>query len=141
MASTTQALRHASNILLRDSTIARPSLRFFSGRAAAITPRQHLLTSKAPSWQQARKFTRSTRRYALVEESDELRSGYVGGDPVPVRYALVEEAVELRGGYVGIECVEGGGDAEPVRLLVFIGGGIPVLDGPVADPGDDEVVL
>ncbi|KAJ9610566.1 carbamoyl-phosphate synthase (glutamine-hydrolyzing) cpa2 [Cladophialophora chaetospira] len=96
MASSTRVLRQATGILLRDcAPIARPSLRSFSGRATAITTRQHILTSKAPSWQQARKFTRSTRRYALVEEAPRpeayLESGAIeyGKNLVDVKKVLV----------------------------------------------------
>ncbi|EXJ56987.1 carbamoyl-phosphate synthase arginine-specific large chain [Cladophialophora yegresii CBS 114405] len=96
MASTTRALRQASGILRRDcAPIVRPSLRPFSARTGAITARQHLLASKPPSWQQVRKFTRSARRCALVEEAPRpeayLESGAIdyGKNLVDVKKVLV----------------------------------------------------
>jgi carbamoyl-phosphate synthase large subunit len=96
MAMTTRALRQARGLLLRDCTpVARPSLRSFSSPTSALTTRQHLLTSKTPSWQHVRKFHRSTRRCALVEEAPRpeayLESGVIeyGKNLVDVKKVIV----------------------------------------------------
>lgn len=91
MASTTRALRQASGLLLRDYTaVARPSLRSFTGRAIAVSPGQHLLTPKAPSWQQVRKFTRSAPRYALVEEAPLRPEAYLESGAIQYGKNLVD---------------------------------------------------
>lgn len=72
MASSTRVLRQASGLLLRDCAPKPcPSHRAFSirTRIAPIATRQHLLSPKTPSWQQVRKFTRSTKRYAAVDSA------------------------------------------------------------------------
>lgn len=104
MALSTRALRHASGVLLKDCTpqTSRPVLhRAFStaGRSPShfiARQQHHLLTSKTPSWQQARKFTRSTAaRYAAVQEPPRaesyLESGVVeqGKNLVDVKKVLV----------------------------------------------------
>ncbi|KIX01803.1 carbamoyl-phosphate synthase arginine-specific large chain [Rhinocladiella mackenziei CBS 650.93] len=97
MAASARALRQASGILLRDSIAKpRPSPRAFGTRnAPAVATRQHLLSPKAPSWQQVRKFSRSTKRSAAVQEAPRkeayLESGVVepGKNLVDVKKVLV----------------------------------------------------
>ncbi|KEF59043.1 carbamoyl-phosphate synthase large subunit [Exophiala aquamarina CBS 119918] len=96
MALSTRALRNASGVLLKDCTPrSRPSLRFFSTCRTPLFTRQHLLTSKTPTWQQTRKFSRSTARYAAVQEPPRaesyLESGVVeqGKNLVDVKKVLV----------------------------------------------------
>ncbi|KAG9769021.1 Carbamoyl-phosphate synthase arginine-specific large chain [Exophiala dermatitidis] len=68
MAASARALRQASGILLRECTPKpRLSPRAFSTRAATPAAREHLLTPRAPTWQQLRKFTRSAKRGAAVQ--------------------------------------------------------------------------
>ncbi|KAK5044375.1 argininosuccinate lyase [Exophiala bonariae] len=96
MAVSTRALRNASGVLLRDCTPrARPALRAFSTYRPSLVARQHLLTSKTPTWQATRKFTRATGRYAAVQEPPRaesyLESGVVeqGKNLVDVKKVLV----------------------------------------------------
>ncbi|EXJ74279.1 carbamoyl-phosphate synthase arginine-specific large chain [Cladophialophora psammophila CBS 110553] len=96
MASTTRALRQASGILLRDCTpVPRLSARHFSTRTPSLAVRQHLVNPKTPSWQQVKRFTRSTKRRALVQEAPRpeayLESGAIeyGKNLVDVKKVLV----------------------------------------------------
>jgi carbamoyl-phosphate synthase large subunit len=96
MAASARALRQASSILRRECAPKAPfSPRVFSTRITPIATRQHLLSHKAPSWQQVRKFTRSTKRYAAVETAPRpeayLESGVVesGKNLVDVKKVLV----------------------------------------------------
>ncbi|EXJ86949.1 carbamoyl-phosphate synthase arginine-specific large chain [Capronia epimyces CBS 606.96] len=96
MAASARALRQASGILLRDCTPkTRPSPRTFSTRIAAPVTRQHLLSHRAPSWQQVRKFTRSSKRSAAVQTPPRpeayLESGVIepGKNLVDVKKVLV----------------------------------------------------
>lgn len=97
MAASTRALQQTSRLVLLRGCLPkpRPSLRSFSSRALPLTHREHLLTSKTPAWQQARKFTRSTRRYAAVQEAPRaesyLESGVIepGKNLVDVKKVLV----------------------------------------------------
>lgn len=96
MAASTRALHQASRFALRQS-LPKPqsSLRSFSTRTLPLAHRQHLLSFKTPAWQQARKFTRSTRRYAAVQEAPRaesyLESGIIeqGKNLVDVKKVLV----------------------------------------------------
>lgn len=96
MAVSTRALRNASGVLLRDcAPRTRPALRPFSTYRPTLIARQHLLTSKTPTWQTTRKFTRATARYAAVQEPPRaesyLESGVVeqGKNLVDVKKVLV----------------------------------------------------
>ncbi|KIW23302.1 carbamoyl-phosphate synthase arginine-specific large chain [Cladophialophora immunda] len=96
MASTARALRQASGILLRDcAPVPRLSARPFSTRAPSLAVRQHLVNSKTPSWQQVKRFTRSTKRRALVQEAPRpeayLESGAIeyGKNLVDVKKVIV----------------------------------------------------
>ncbi|RVX74544.1 Carbamoyl-phosphate synthase arginine-specific large chain [Exophiala mesophila] len=96
MAASTRALHQASRFALRQS-LPKPqsSLRSFSTRALPLAHRQHLVTFKTPAWQQARKFARSTKRYAAVQEAPRaesyLESGVIepGKNLVDVKKVLV----------------------------------------------------
>lgn len=96
MASSSRVLRQASSILLREYH-PKPRLiaRSFSTQIGPIGARQHLLSSKTPSWQQYRKFSRTTRRYAAVQEAPRaeayLESGVIepGKNLVDVKKVLV----------------------------------------------------
>ncbi|KIW92121.1 carbamoyl-phosphate synthase arginine-specific large chain [Cladophialophora bantiana CBS 173.52] len=96
MASTTRALRQASGILLRDcAPVSRLSARHFSTRTPSLAVRQHLVNPKTPSWQQVKRFTRSTKRRALVQEAPRpeayLESGAIeyGKNLVDVKKVIV----------------------------------------------------
>ena len=96
MAASTRALRQASGVLLRECVPKpRPILRAFSTRTAPIATTRHLLSPKTPSWQQVRKFSRSTKRYAAVQEAPRpeayIESGAVesGKNLVDVKKVLV----------------------------------------------------
>ena len=96
MAASTRALRHGCGILLRECPLKpRPTPRSFSTRVVATTSRQHLLNPKAPSWQQVRRLTRSSKRYTAVEEAPRpeayLESGVIeqGKNLIDVKKVLV----------------------------------------------------
>jgi len=70
MASSSRCLRQASSLLFQQSRpVARLPGRGFSTWIIKSPATSHLLVQKTPSWQQARKFTRSTRRLAAVQEA------------------------------------------------------------------------
>lgn len=96
MAVSARALRQVSGRLLREcAPKPRPSHRPFSTCITPLETRQHLLNQKTPSWQQARKFTRSARRYAAVQTAPRpeayLESGVIepGKNLVDVKKVLV----------------------------------------------------
>ncbi|KIW83657.1 carbamoyl-phosphate synthase arginine-specific large chain [Fonsecaea pedrosoi CBS 271.37] len=96
MAATTRALRQASSLLLRDcAPVPRLSARSFSTRTPSLAVRQHLVNPKTPSWQQVKRFTRSTKRRALVQEAPRpeayLESGAIdyGKNLVDVKKVIV----------------------------------------------------
>jgi carbamoyl-phosphate synthase large subunit len=96
MAAPARALRHAASLLTRrPAAETRPIVRAFSSQAAAFPLRSHLITPRAPAWQQARKFARSTKRYAAVQEAPRpeayLESGVIqsGKNLVDVKKVLV----------------------------------------------------
>lgn len=95
MATSARCLRQVSSALLHQArpTIARPAVRAFSTQLAHKP--SHLLAPKQPYWLQNRKFTRSSRRYAAVQEAPRadayLSSGVVepGKNLVDVKKVLV----------------------------------------------------
>ena len=96
MATSTRCMRQAAALLARPQlSEARPALRSFSSLAARPLKRSHLIESRAPAWQQYRKFTRSTKRYAAVQEPPKpeayLQSGAIetGKNLVDVKKVLV----------------------------------------------------
>ncbi|OAG40402.1 carbamoyl-phosphate synthase arginine-specific large chain [Fonsecaea monophora] len=96
MAATTRALRQASSLLLRDcAPVPRLSARSFSTRTPSLAVRQHLVNPRTPSWQQVKRFTRSTKRRALVQEAPRpeayLESGAIdyGKNLVDVKKVIV----------------------------------------------------
>lgn len=82
MASSARCLRQVSSVLLQQArpVLARPSVRAFSSQLLQQKDK-HLLAPKEPYWLQTRKFTRSTRRYAAVQEAPKadayLNSGVI----------------------------------------------------------------
>ena len=96
MASASQSLRHAASILSRQT---RPqigsSTRSFTSQLRPIAVRSHLLSQKAPTWQQQKHFSRSARSDAAVQEAPRpeayLESGVidVGKNLVDVKKVLV----------------------------------------------------
>jgi carbamoyl-phosphate synthase large subunit len=96
MATSTRCLRQAATLLARPHlSEARPTFRSFSSQAARPLQRSHLIESRAPAWQQYRKFTRSAKRYAAVQEAPKpeayLQSGAIqtGKNLVDVKKVLV----------------------------------------------------
>jgi len=95
MASSARCLRQVSSTLLQQArpVLARPSARAFSSHL--LQKDKHLLAPKEPYWLQTRKFTRSTRRYAAVQEAPRadayLSSGVIepGKNLVDVKKVLV----------------------------------------------------
>lgn len=95
MATSARCLRQVSSTLLQQArtVVARPSVRAFSTQFAQKN--NHLLAPKDPYWLQTRKFTRSTRRYAAVQEAPRaeayLASGVIepGKNLVDVKKVLV----------------------------------------------------
>lgn len=74
MASSARCLRQVSSALLQQArpVVARPTLRAFSSQL--VQKNNHLLGTREPYWLQTRKFTRSTRRYAAVQEPPKAES-------------------------------------------------------------------
>lgn len=96
MATSTRCLRQAATLLARTHlSEARPALRSFSSQATKPCQRSHLIESRAPAWQQYRRFTRSSKRYAAVQEAPKpeayLQSGAIqtGKNLVDVKKVLV----------------------------------------------------
>lgn len=96
MATSTRCLRQAATLIVRPHLAeARPALRSFSSQATKSLQRSHLIESRAPAWQQYRKFSRSTKRYAAVQEAPKpeayLQSGAIetGKNLVDVKKVLV----------------------------------------------------
>jgi carbamoyl-phosphate synthase large subunit len=102
MASSSQALRHSLSLLGRPAATPlkaqlRQASRTFASqsylRPTAVTA--HLLRPKTPSWQQNKKLSRTTRRYAAVQEAPRpeayLESGVIdqGKNLVDVKKVLV----------------------------------------------------
>lgn len=95
MATSARCLRQVSSTLLQQARpiVARPLVRAFSTQLAQ--KHDHLLAPKHPYWLQTRKFTRSTRRYAAVQEAPRaeayLASGVIepGKNLVDVKKVLV----------------------------------------------------
>lgn len=95
MASSARCVRQASSTLLQHArpAVARPSVRAFSSHL--VQKHTHLLAPREPYWLQTRKFTRSTRRYAAVQEAPKaeayLDSGVIepGKNLVDVKKVLV----------------------------------------------------
>ncbi|KAK5088176.1 carbamoyl-phosphate synthase (glutamine-hydrolyzing) cpa2 [Lithohypha guttulata] len=95
MAASTRCLRQLSSTLLQQArpVAARPLTRTFSTHLAQKG--KHLLAQREPYWLQTRKFTRSARRYAAVQEAPRaeayLDSGVIepGKNLVDVKKVLV----------------------------------------------------
>lgn len=95
MAASTRCLRQLSSTLLQQSrpAVARPSIRAFNTR---ITQQNnHLLAPRTPYWLQTRKLSKTTRRYAAVQEAPRpeayLESGVIeaGKNLIDVKKVLV----------------------------------------------------
>ena len=73
----------------------RSSTRSFTTQLRPSGARTHLLTQRAPSWQQQKQYSRSPRRYAAVQEAPRpeayLESGVIepGKNLVDVKKVLV----------------------------------------------------
>ena len=98
MAFSARCLRQVSSTLLQQGVrpaVARPSIRAFSTQLNPIQKNSHLLAPKHPYWLQSRRFVRSTRRYAAVQEAPNadayLNSGIIepGKNLVDVKKVLV----------------------------------------------------
>lgn len=97
MASSARCLRQVSSALLQQARpiVARPAVRAFSSHIVQKNSNSHLLAPKEPYWLQTRKFTRSTRRCAAVQEAPKaeayLNSGVIepGKNLVDVKKVLV----------------------------------------------------
>ena len=96
MAAPARLGRKASSMLARQCTFeVRHPLRVFPTALQPKTSNPRLLTQKAPSWQQARKLSRPSRRYATVQAAPRpeayLESGVVkpGKNLVDVNKVLV----------------------------------------------------
>ena len=95
MAASARCLRQVSSTLLQQArpAVARPSIRAFSTQLTR--PTTNLIVSRDPYWLQSRKFSRSTRRYAAVQEAPKaeayLSSGVIetGKNLVDVKKVLV----------------------------------------------------
>lgn len=95
MASSARCLRHVSSTLLQTArpAVARLSVRAFSSQV--WHKNNHLLAAREPYWLQTRKFTRSTRRCAAVQEAPKaeayLSSGVIepGKNLIDVKKVLV----------------------------------------------------
>ncbi|KAK5941293.1 carbamoyl-phosphate synthase (glutamine-hydrolyzing) cpa2 [Knufia obscura] len=95
MASSARCLRQVSSRLLQQArpAVARPTVRAFSSHI--VQKNNHLIAPRDPYWLQTRKFTRSTRRYAAVQEAPKaeayLNSGVIepGKNLVDVKKVLV----------------------------------------------------
>lgn len=95
MAASARCLRQVSSALLQQArpTVVRPTFRAFSTQLTRQS--NHLLAPKEPYWLQTRKFTRSTRRYAAVQEAPKaeayINSGIIepGKNLVDVKKVLV----------------------------------------------------
>lgn len=95
MASSARCLRQLSSTWLQTARpiVARPVTRAFT--AQAIHKSNHLLAARDPYWLQSRKFSRSTRRYAAVQEAPKadayLNSGVIepGKNLIDVKKVLV----------------------------------------------------
>jgi hypothetical protein len=96
MASSSHALRHSIALLSRQSHLKiRPAARSLTTYLRPTAGTAHLIKQKTPSWQQQKKLSRSTRRYAAVQEAPRpeayLESGVIepGKDLVDVKKVLV----------------------------------------------------
>jgi len=97
MASSVRCLRQVSSALRQQARpiVARPAVRAFSSQIIHKNSNSHLVAPKEPYWLQTRKFTRSTRRYAAVQEPPRaeayLDSGVIesGKNLVDVKKVLV----------------------------------------------------
>lgn len=95
MAASARCLRQLSSTLLQQArpAVARPTFRAFSTQL--LRQQNHLLAPREPYWLQTRKFARSTRRYAAVQEAPKaeayLNSGVIepGKNLVDVKKVLV----------------------------------------------------
>lgn len=96
MAATARYTRQASFMLRRQySTVPRAVDRSFAAHLSRTSVSTHLLAPKTPVWQQVRKFSRSTKRLAAVQEAPRpeayLESGVIqpGKNLVNVKKVIV----------------------------------------------------
>jgi carbamoyl-phosphate synthase large subunit len=96
MATSSHALRQSLSLLGRQTTLKiRPPTRTFSTQIRPTAGTTHLLKQKTPSWQQHKQLSRSSRRYAAVQEAPRpeayLESGVIepGKNLVDVKKVLV----------------------------------------------------
>ena len=96
MASSSYAFRQSISLLTRQTPLKiRPPTRSFTTQFRPTAATSHLLKRKAPSWQQQKQISRSTRRNAAVQEAPRpeayLESGVIepGKNLVDVKKVLV----------------------------------------------------